>query len=103
MQPEAVASGFITAVYLRLLSELAAPLGFGDALEQLRRVARGHRMAAGTACPIAQRQLPILLTQFESHIQRVCLSRMLLLKGCFGCIHLLLSRQIELVELSLLT
>jgi len=51
MQPEAVASGFITAVYLRLLSELAAPLGFGDALEQLRRVARGHRMALGLRAP----------------------------------------------------
>jgi hypothetical protein len=49
-----------------------------------------HRAMDGDwdCVPVTQRQLPILLTQFESHIQRAFLSRMLLLKGWFGCIHL---------------
>src|SRR5215470_12470278 len=87
MQPEAIASGLVTAVYSRFGRKPAARLGLGDALEQRRGLACRHRVVARAACPVAQRQFPVLLTQFEGHVQLACFSRMLSLKGCSRCIH----------------
>jgi len=58
-----------------------------DALEQRRSVPCRHRIAARAAYAVAQRQFPILLTQFEGHVQLARFYRMLSLKGCSSRIH----------------
>ncbi len=87
VQPEAVAPGLITAAHARLRRQPAARLGLGNALEQRRGVPCRHRIAARAAHAVAQRQLPILLTQFERHVQLARFYRMLSLKGCSRRIH----------------
>ncbi len=87
VQPEAVAPGLIAAMHARLRRKPATRLGLGDALEQRRGVPCRYRIAARAARPVAQRQLPILLTQFEGHVQLARFYRMLSLKGCSRRIH----------------
>jgi hypothetical protein len=87
VQPEAVAPGLITAVHARVRRNRAARLGLGDAFKQRRRVPCAYRIATWPACPVAQRQFPILLTQFKGHVQRARFYRMLSLKGRSSRIH----------------
>src|ERR1039457_1151154 len=90
VQPEAVAPGLIAAAHARLRRKRATRLGLGDALEQRRGVPCRQRIAAWTARAVAQRQLPIFLTQFERHVQLARFYRMLSLKGCSRRIHFVL-------------
>src|ERR1700676_2751060 len=84
VQPEAVPPGLIAAAHARLRRQPATRLGLGDALEQRRGVPCRHRIAARAAHPVAQRQLPMLLTQFEGHVQLARFYRMLSLKGLYA-------------------
>src|SRR6202521_1238836 len=90
VQPEAITPRLIAAAHARLRRQPATRLGLGDALEQRRGVPCRHRIAAWTARAVAQRQLPMLLTPFEGHVQLARFYRMLSLKGCSSRIHFVL-------------